>query len=110
MVDGLERHQQQGDLHFVTFSCYHRLGYLETAAARDLFEEALQKVHLRYRFEVIGYVVMPEHVHLLVSEPRGEVLALALQGLKLSVVRRTRNRPSGRLVTMTSTFLPRTNG
>jgi putative transposase len=69
MVDGLERRQQDGDLHFVTFSCYHRLRYLETAGARDLFEDALEKAHLRYRFDVIGYVVMPEHVHLLVSEP-----------------------------------------
>jgi putative transposase len=42
---------------------------------------------------VIGYVVMPEHVHLLVSEPRGALLSVALQGLKLSVVRRSRQRP-----------------
>jgi len=78
MVEGLERRQQEGNLHFVTFSCYHRLGYLGTPGVRDLFEDALQKAHLRYRFDVIGYVVMPEHVHLLVSEPRGELLAVAL--------------------------------
>ena len=93
MVDGLERRQQEGDVHFVTFSCFHRLGYLGTAGVRDLFEEALQKTHLRYRFDVIGYVVMPEHVHLLVSEPRGELLSVGLQALKLSVVRRARQRP-----------------
>src|ERR1700685_2100702 len=88
MVDGLERRQQEGDAHFVTFSCFHRLGYLGTAGVRDLFEEALQKVHCRYRFDVIGYVVMPEHVHLLLSEPGKGLLAAALQALKLSVVRR----------------------
>ena len=93
MVEGLERRQEEGDLHFVTFSCYHRLGLLDSAAARDLFEDALQKAHLRYRFGVIGYVVMPEHVHLLVSEPRSDLLSVALQGLKLSVVRRARQRP-----------------
>jgi putative transposase len=93
MVDGLERMQQEGDLHFVTFSSYHRLGYLEGAVARDLFEDALQKVHRRYRFAVIGYVVMPEHVHLLLSEPRKDLLAVGLQALKLSVVRRSQERP-----------------
>jgi putative transposase len=82
MVEGLERRQQEGDVHFVTFSCYHRLGYLGTAAARDLFEDALEKVHLRYRFDVIGYVVMPEHVHLLVSEPRRELLAVGFAGVE----------------------------
>lgn len=92
MVVGLERRQEEGDLHFVTFSCYHGLGYLETPTARDVFEDALQKVHSRYRFGVIGYVVMPEHVHLLVSEPGRELLAVALQSLKLSVARRTRKR------------------
>jgi putative transposase len=93
MVEGLERRQEKGDLHFVTFSCFHRLAYLGKAAARDLFEDALQKAHTRYRFEVVGYVVMPEHVHLLVSEPGRESLALALQGLKLSVARRAITRP-----------------
>jgi putative transposase len=93
MVLGLERRQQDGDLHFVTCSCYHRLGYLQTPLARDLFEDALQKIHLRYGFAVVGYVVMPEHVHLLLGEPRGELLAVGLQALKLSVVRRARQRP-----------------
>ena len=93
MVSGLERHQQAGDLHFVTFSCYHRLAYLGTPAARDLFEEALQKVHLRYRFQVVGYVVMPEHVHLLLSEPGKDLLAVGLQALKLAVSKRSTQRP-----------------
>ena len=60
---------------------------------RDLFEDGLQKAHLRCRFDVVGYVVMPEHVHLLVSEPGRELLAVALQALKLSVTRRARTRP-----------------
>jgi putative transposase len=89
----LERRQEKGDVHFVTFSCFHRLAYLESAAARDLFEDALQKARSRYRFEVLGYVVMPEHVHLLVSEPGRGLLAGALQGLKLSVSRRVRTQP-----------------
>jgi putative transposase len=93
VVEGLQRRQENGDVHFVTFSCFHRLGYLGSVASRDLFEDALQKVHLRYRFDVFGYVVMPEHVHLLVSEPGKESLSVALQGLKLSVSRRARTRP-----------------
>jgi putative transposase len=93
MVVGLERLQAEGDWHFVTFSCYHRCAYLESSAMRDLFEDGLQKAHHRYRFNVVGYVVMPEHVHLLVSEPGRELLAVALQALKLSVARRARTRP-----------------
>ena len=93
MVDGLERRQEEGDLHFVTFSCYHRLGYLGTSEVRDLFEEALARMSYCYEFEVVGYVVMPEHVHLLVSEPGKGLLAVGLQALKLSVAKRAGQRP-----------------
>ena len=93
MVEGLERWQGKGDVHFVTFSCFHRLGYLGSTGSRDLFEDALQKAHSRYRFEVFGYLVKPEHVHLLVSEPGRGLLSAALQGLKLSVARRARTKP-----------------
>jgi putative transposase len=41
----------------------------------------------------VGYVAMPEHVHLLVSEPRREPLAVGIQALKLSVSRRSEQRP-----------------
>jgi putative transposase len=92
MVSRLERYQEAGDLHFVTFSCWHRLGFLETPGSRDVFEGALERTRAEYCFEVIGYVVMPEHVHLLVSEPRKKLLAVALQALKISVVRRTTRR------------------
>jgi putative transposase len=93
MVSRLARHQQDGDLHFVTFSCFGRSAYLAMPATRDLFEDALQKTCVRYRFEVVGYVVMLEHVHLLLSEPRKELLAVGLQALKLSVTRRANRRP-----------------
>ncbi|MFC5864327.1 hypothetical protein ACFPT7_18620 [Acidicapsa dinghuensis] len=40
----------------------------------DLFEDALERTRLRYLFVVAGYVVMPEHVHLLINEPRYALL------------------------------------
>ena len=93
MPKGLVRYQQTGDLHFVTFSCYHRQPYLGTPAARDLFVASLERMRQRYQFVVTGYVVMPEHVHLLMSEPRTALLAKALQALKLSVAVQREERP-----------------
>ncbi len=90
---GLIRVQRAGDFHFVTFSCYHRLAHLETHAARSLFERSLEAMRARYEFFIAGYVVMPEHVHLLLSEPRRVLLARALQALKLSVAVQCRERP-----------------
>jgi hypothetical protein len=56
---GLVRYQQTGNLHFVTFSCYRRLPYLGTPALRELFEESLEKMRIKYDFYLNAYVVMP---------------------------------------------------
>ena len=93
MTQGLERFQSAGDLHFVTFSCYRRQPLLGSPAARDQFEASLERMRLRYGFFLRAYVVMPEHVHLLISEPTDGVLATALQAVKLSVTRRREERP-----------------
>jgi len=85
---GLRRYQESGDLHFVTFTCYHREALLTTAHTKRLVEQALEQARRQYGFWVSGYVIMPEHVHLLVSEPERLPLSRALQAMKQSVARR----------------------
>jgi putative transposase len=41
-----------------------------------------------YSFAVLGYVVMPEHVHLLLGEPADVLLSLAVRSIKQGVARR----------------------
>ena len=88
MPPSLRRYQQGGHLHFITFSCYRRQPKLGTSTARARFEESLEQACRFYGLGVLGYVVMPEHVHLLVSEPEKEQLSTAIQALKQSVARR----------------------
>jgi putative transposase len=87
------RYQQTGEFHFLTFSCYRCRPYLSTIAAMELFEDALERIRLRYSFVIGGYVVMPEHVHLLVNEPQRALLSKVVQALKLSVTMRGMERP-----------------
>ena len=84
---GLKRFQQSRNLHFLTFSCYRRLPNFQSLNARTAFESSLEKVRKKYDLCVYGYVVMPEHVHMLVNEPERETLAKAMQSLKQSVAR-----------------------
>lgn len=93
MTRNLVRYQNAGHLHFVTFSCYDWRPYLASSESRRIFEDALETMRIRYRFVVLGYVVMPEHVHLLVSEPKRAILATAIQAVKLSVTLKRRERP-----------------
>jgi putative transposase len=53
----------------------------------DMFLKCLERTPRRYRCHIYGYVVMPEHVYLLLSEPEVKVLATAIQALKVSFVR-----------------------
>ncbi len=83
----LQRYYGYRDLHFVTFSCYHRQKYLDTISVRNHFVKVLDEVRSRYQFALLGYVVMPEHVHLLISEPSIGDPSKVLQALKQAVSR-----------------------
>jgi putative transposase len=87
MPQKLRRFYGGTDLHFLTLSCYRRKLFFNSAARCDSFLQALERVRRRYRLVVLRYVVMPEHVHLLVSEPQRETLSTAIQALKLGFIR-----------------------
>ena len=82
---GLKRFQESKQTHFVTFSCYHRRPLLTIGPARRIFELALERVRHTFSLRVYGYVIMPEHVHLLLSEPDRGLLGDALKSLKQGV-------------------------
>ncbi len=92
MPSGLRRFQQSGQSHFLTFSCYRRQAKLSSPDAYDLFVQCLEDMRRRFVMCVYGYVVMPEHVHLLVNEPQDASLADAIHFLKLSFAKRLRGR------------------
>ena len=54
-----------------------------TVRRRDLFLKVLEQARRRYRFVVLGYVVMPEHFHLLLSEPQRGTPSTVMQAVKL---------------------------
>ena len=73
----LKRYYGAGDLHFITCSCYRRQPLLGAPQRRDLFLTVLEQVRRRYQFVVLDQVVVPEHFHLLISEPQERALCPA---------------------------------
>ena len=84
----LKRYYGHGHLHFITFSCYRREPRLDSPAARDCFLAVFEQVRQKYDFVIVGYVLMPEHVHLLVGEPARGDPSLVMQVLKQRTSRR----------------------
>ncbi len=90
MTRGLRRIHGGGDFHFITCSCYQRWQFLGSARRRGLFLDILEQVPQEYAFIIVGYVVMPEHFHILMNEPKGSDLSIAMQVLKQRVSRKCR--------------------
>lgn len=90
MPYGLKRFQKAETLHFITFSCYHRLPFLETPATRETFESVLEQTRSRHQARVYAYVLMPEHIHLLINEPPLILVAQFLKALKQITSRKLR--------------------
>ena len=92
MKGKLVRYQKSGAFHFITFSCYRRQPLLNSVLAYDCFERELEVVRQRYEVAILGYVLMPEHVHLLVDETRIASLSIALQVLKQQTSRKLKSK------------------
>src|SRR5579862_1664158 len=97
MPRGLNRYYGGHDLHFITFSCYQRRPFLNTAASRDIFLETLEETRQKYEFRVAGYVVMPEHIHLLVGEPKVGTVSTVLQVVKQRTTRKINDVIKGQM-------------
>ena len=67
---------------FITFSCYHRQKLLTKNAAIDIFLTSLEAIRSKYSIKLYGYVIMPEHVHLVLHPPDSVKLGPVIGELK----------------------------
>ena len=90
MPYGLKRFQRAEALHFITFSCFHRLPFLEAPSPKETIEAILEQIRARHQARVYAYVLMPEHNHLLINEPPSILVAQFLKALKQIASRKLR--------------------
>jgi len=94
MPHGLKRFQRAEALHFITFSCLNRLPFLDAPEPKETVEIILEQTRARHQASVYAYVLMPEHIHLLINEPPSILVAQFLKALKQIVSRKLRgDRP-----------------
>jgi putative transposase len=88
MPSRLERRYDTRTSHFITCSCYQRKPLLADDRIKQIFLTVLEETRQRYRFCVYGYVLMPEHFHLIISNPDLGNAGKVLQVLKQRVSHR----------------------
>jgi len=91
----VKRYTGRGDLHFIAFSCYERRPFLQSKRVKNTFVKILEEVRGRFGFRLMGYVLMPEHVHLLIDELPKALPARVIQVLKQRVSRILRGGGNG---------------
>ena len=88
----LHRYYGSGYAHFITTKLLPAAALPGESAEPGLFLRVLEQVRRRYGFVVIGYVVMPEHIHLLIGEPERGNPSVVMQAVKQGFARRLRRR------------------
>ena len=66
------RLNEPGHAHALTFSCFRRQPFLSKGRSRQWMIEAIDKARVEHQFDLWAYVVMPEHVHLLICPTEAE--------------------------------------
>ena len=76
------RHFEPGQLQFITTSTYRRLRLFDSQCFRWAFVEVLRELRQETNSLLIGWVLMPEHFHLLIKPVPAESTSRWMQELK----------------------------
>jgi putative transposase len=63
----LHRYEIPGDLRFLTFSCFGRIPLFEADSIKGAFVEDIRRTRRMFHYKLYAWVIMPEHVHLLLQ-------------------------------------------
>jgi putative transposase len=66
----------------INFSCYRRLFLLRDRAEKELFITSLISARIKYRFSLLGYVIMPNHVHLVIHPKEESIVGKIIGEIK----------------------------
>ena len=88
----LRRYNLPGHAHELTFSCYRQQPFLLSEAACRYLADAIVRAKDKHQFDLWAYVLMPEHVHMLIC-PRFETYSVSdiLLSIKQPVARKILN-------------------
>ena len=62
----LRHYDHDGRARFITFCTHHRLPLLTNNRFREIIIDAIRRTREEKKFRLLGYVIMPEHVHLVI--------------------------------------------
>lgn len=83
----LFKSSEPNTFHYITAVTFNRVRIFQSDKACRIFVETLAEVKLLHPLKLVGYVMMPDHVHLIVN-PREPEISVILRKLKGKSARR----------------------
>ncbi|MCK4626323.1 MAG: transposase [Phycisphaerae bacterium] len=88
----MRRHRKSfdiiGDAHCLTFSCFQRQPFFNGRYSPRWFLDAVEQARSKHPFELWAFVIMPEHVHMVILPHEGVKIRTILSRTKHPVTRR----------------------
>ena len=78
----LRHYDNLNSARFVTFCCYRRQQFLTSIPVIESFLDSLSNIRFKYQLRLLGYVIMPEHLHLVLHPPDGTPLGRVIGEIK----------------------------
>ena len=78
----LKHYDHDGRARFVTFVIHRRIPLLTNDPVRQIVADCIDRMRQMYSFRLIAYVIMPEHVHLVISPAEKTLICLLIGEIK----------------------------
>ena len=82
----LFKSREPNTFHYVTSVCFNRVPVFRSDTACELFIQAFSQTREHCRFKLVGYVIMPDHVHLILN-PLNCNISVVMRRLKSTSAR-----------------------
>src|SRR5256714_12524234 len=69
----LYKSNERNTFHYVTSVTYNRVPAFRSDRACEMLVEVLSEVRNRFPYKLIGYVIMPNHVHAIINNATGTI-------------------------------------
>jgi REP-associated tyrosine transposase len=84
-----KRYNDPGHAHVLTFSCFRRQPILSKDRSRAWLTDAIERARSKHEFHIWAYVIMPEHMHLMLWPTAANYnISEILNSIKQSVSKR----------------------
>lgn len=78
----LKHFDNTGTARFITFICYRKEPSLVDDLAKQILIRFIDQTRQKYKFKLLGYVIMPDHVHLVLHPLDGTPMGTVIGEIK----------------------------